>query len=211
MSKYKICENCGNEFPIRCLINGELKVLYRRKFCLNCSPFGLRNTVNLTKGKSYSSKIRAIPINEFKELVKISCNRNDIFRKLGMRSSGASHKLLNSRLDEENIDISHFKRMDNGNSGKIQTKDILCENSNYLNTVSIKRRLIEENIMKYECVECGNIGTHNNKKLNLQLDHINGVRNDNRLENLRFLCPNCHSQTDTFCRGNRRNKSLKED
>jgi hypothetical protein len=42
----------------------------------------------------------------------------------------------------------------------------------------------------------------NNKGLVLQLDHINGVHNDNRVENLRILCPNCHSQTDTFCAKN---------
>ena len=46
---------------------------------------------------------------------------------------------------------------------------------------------------------CGNNGTWNGKKLVLQLDHINGNNKDQRLMNLRFLCPNCHAQTDTFC------------
>lgn len=53
--------------------------------------------------------------------------------------------------------------------------------------------------MEYRCSICGNTGEWNSKKLVLQLDHINGIHNDNRIENLRLLCPNCHSQTDTFC------------
>lgn len=52
--------------------------------------------------------------------------------------------------------------------------------------------------MEYKCACCGNTGEWNGRPLVLQLDHINGDNCDNRLENLRFLCPNCHSQTDTF-------------
>jgi 5-methylcytosine-specific restriction endonuclease McrA len=50
----------------------------------------------------------------------------------------------------------------------------------------------------------------NNKSISLQLDHINGIRTDNRLENLRLLCPNCHSQTETFCGKNNRKKKEKK-
>jgi hypothetical protein len=52
--------------------------------------------------------------------------------------------------------------------------------------------------MSYECESCGLKDTWNNKKISLQLEHKNGIPNDNRLENLCFLCPNCHSQTDTY-------------
>ena len=54
--------------------------------------------------------------------------------------------------------------------------------------------------MEYKCSgkDCCNKGEWLGKPLVLQLDHINGVRDDHRLENLRFLCPNCHSQTDTY-------------
>jgi len=70
----------------------------------------------------------------------------------------------------------------------------------------LKERLIRENKIPYSCQECGNDGSYNGKKLVLQLDHINGVNNDNRLENLRFLCPNCHSQQDTYAAKNIRKK-----
>lgn len=62
----------------------------------------------------------------------------------------------------------------------------------------LKNRIINNNLIKYKCRECGNDGKWNNKKLSLHLEHINGVNNDNRLLNLTFLCPNCHSQTETY-------------
>jgi len=85
---------------------------------------------------------------------------------------------------------------------KIPQTELFVENCKYQRHI-VKRRLISEKIISYSCAGCGNTGSYNGKKLTLQLDHINGVNNDNRLENLRFLCPNCHSQTDTFCGGNK--------
>ena len=63
----------------------------------------------------------------------------------------------------------------------------------------IRRLLINENIIEYRCSECQLI-EWNNKPLSLELEHRNGNGKDNRLENLTFLCPNCHSQTDTWRR-----------
>ena len=81
---------------------------------------------------------------------------------------------------------------------KIPLKDILVENSTYQSS-KLKKRLIEEGIKKEHCEICGQGNTWNDKLLVLQLDHINGIHTDNRLENLRIVCPNCHTQTDTFC------------
>lgn len=63
----------------------------------------------------------------------------------------------------------------------------------------VKKLIIDEQLIDYKCEQCGLEKYWNNKKLVLHLDHINGIRNDNRLENLRFLCSNCHSQTETYC------------
>jgi ribosomal protein L13E len=68
--------------------------------------------------------------------------------------------------------------------------------------VTIKRRLIEAGILLNECEDCG-LREWRGKPLSIQIDHRNGVRNDNRVENLRMLCPNCHSQTVTFGGRNR--------
>jgi hypothetical protein len=73
---------------------------------------------------------------------------------------------------------------------------------------SIKRRLLDAGILKNVCDECG-ISEWRGKRLSIQIDHVNGVRDDHRLENLRMLCPNCHSQTETFAARNRLRPKLK--
>lgn len=73
----------------------------------------------------------------------------------------------------------------------------LCKDS-HKKTKDIKKFIIKKNLLEYKCAECGIFNEYNGKPIILQLDHINGVNNDNRLENLRFLCPNCHSQTETW-------------
>ncbi len=68
----------------------------------------------------------------------------------------------------------------------------------------IKKKILKEQLIPYRCQLCTLSDTWNEKPLSLQLDHINGDPLDNQIENLRFLCPNCHSQTDTF--GGRKNR-----
>ena len=82
---------------------------------------------------------------------------------------------------------------------KTSLEEILIENSIYSSS-KLKPRLIKAGLMKEECLSCGLGNTWNGKSIVLQLDHINGNCADNRLENLRILCPNCHSQTRTYCR-----------
>ena len=79
----------------------------------------------------------------------------------------------------------------------------MVENSTYSNMTKFKERLIKANLIEYKCSSCG-ITKWNGKPLTLQLHHINGNNRDNRLENLTFLCPNCHSQTDNFSGKNAR-------
>ena len=73
---------------------------------------------------------------------------------------------------------------------------------------TIKRRLLDAGILKNVCDECG-ISEWRGKPLSIQIDHVNGIRDDHRLENLRMLCPNCHSQTETFAARNRLRTKLK--
>jgi 5-methylcytosine-specific restriction endonuclease McrA len=80
---------------------------------------------------------------------------------------------------------------------KVEPSNIFIEGSE-ITTERLKKLILTERLLPYKCTECGLDGSWNNKPLILELDHINGNRRDNRLENLRFLCPNCHSQTPTF-------------
>jgi hypothetical protein len=79
----------------------------------------------------------------------------------------------------------------------IPIEDLLRENSNH-SRYHAKARLLKEGLLKNECYECG-INEWRGMPLPLQIDHINGHNKDWRLENLRILCPNCHSQTETYC------------
>jgi hypothetical protein len=76
--------------------------------------------------------------------------------------------------------------------------EILVERSTYTNRQSLKKKLIKAGLKEDVCEICGQLPMWNNKPLVLQLDHINGVGDDNRIENLRIICPNCHTQTPTF-------------
>ena len=69
-------------------------------------------------------------------------------------------------------------------------------------TLKLKKRLISSNILVYECSECGIIDWNGNP-IALQLDHIDGNPHNHVLSNLRLICPNCHSQTDTYCGRNK--------
>ena len=80
---------------------------------------------------------------------------------------------------------------------KLTNQEVFVENSTYARH-HIKKRIIEGRMIKYECSFCKNEGEWMGKKLSLVLDHINGVNNDNRIENLRFLCSNCDSQLPTY-------------
>ena len=77
--------------------------------------------------------------------------------------------------------------------------DVLLSEAKHRTT--IKRRLLKEGLLRAECYRCG-ISSWQEKPLSIQIDHINGINNDYRLENLRMLCPNCHSLPDTHGRKN---------
>jgi Zn finger protein HypA/HybF involved in hydrogenase expression len=155
------------------------------------------------------SAIDQISKREFQKLVKESLCASDVFRKLNMTLSGGSFSIFKRRVERENIDISHFKGGSHFRTkpDKMEYEDILVENSPYKSTSSLRQRLIKDELLKEKCAVCGCKPIWMKKKLTFHLDHINGINHDHRLENLRLLCPNCHSQTETYCGKNKKRKS----
>jgi HNH endonuclease len=86
---------------------------------------------------------------------------------------------------------------------QIPLDKIMVRHSTYSRT-NLKSRLLDVGLLEHHCYECGQRSEWNGKPLTLQLDHINGTADDNRLVNLRLLCPNCHSQTSNFAGKKRR-------
>lgn len=88
---------------------------------------------------------------------------------------------------------------------KYPIESVLVEDSTYARC-ALKKRLIDCGLLEYKCACCGIEAEWNGKPMPLILDHINGVNNDNRLENLRFVCSNCDSQLDTYKARNKRKR-----
>lgn len=151
------------------------------------------------------SKVYIPTDEEFIKIVNESNSYSDCLRKLGLTPrGGSSSDILKQRIKELDLSTDHFGKIGKKSpSARYDLDEILIENSPYHNIASLKQRLIKEGRLEYKCVSCGNEGIWLGKKLSLQLDHINGINDDHRIENLRFLCPNCHSQTNSFAGRNK--------
>lgn len=143
--------------------------------------------------------------------VKTSTSVRQILFALGLEQAGGNYAQIKKYLKELNLDISHFKGMgwNKGFKGigipRISLEKILVEDSDY-QSFKLKKRLFATKLKKSECEFCGWSKKSVDGRIPLELDHINGNRRDNRLENLRVLCPNCHSLQPTH-RGLNRKKS----
>lgn len=164
----------------------------------------------------------AIHIVSKEKLVNIiseSGSLREVQKKLynSKRVYGSRHNKIVEKINSLDIDLKELKKrgLENLNEdsrfNKIDNEEVFVQNSKYSNNTSVKKRLFKDFGWKNKCSECTVEGIYNDKPLTLQLDHINGIPDDNRLENLRLLCPNCHSQTATFAGRNTKKVHLCED
>lgn len=120
-----------------------------------------------------------------------------VLSKFGLRNCGGNANTLKKRCISLGIDLTTMYKPIRKN--KVKTSKSFEEYCALTKSRrSIKKYIIENKVLEYKCTSCGNDGFHNERPLVLQLDHVDGNPANNNIDNLRFLCPNCHSQTETF-------------
>lgn len=128
-------------------------------------------------------------------------NMLDLCHKMGIENvGGEDYKEIRQLAEDLSVELKFsYKRntISKIDNKKQDLKNILVENSQYKDATKLKKRLINEGLKEYKCERCKNTEWEG-EPIPLQIHHINGVHNDNRIENIQLLCPNCHSLTDTY-------------
>lgn len=148
------------------------------------------------------------------ENVKDCYSFAELCRRLGLKPEGSNPKTLRKKMNEFNVDYSHFTGQrwnTNKNNPVYKGKYLpnLCEHSS-LNSSKAKKLVYNLGLKENKCENCG-ITEWLGNPITCELHHINGDPTDNRIENLQILCPNCHSQTDNFRSRNRKVMSALEE
>lgn len=143
---------------------------------------------------------------DFEALVKSSKSVGDICMKIGVRKAGALFTNIQRRIEKMGLNTSHFI---DGRRGKYSPSYVSKEEflrriiaQETLDWAWMKKKIVEFSLLPYKCVgtNCSLVDTWKGKPLVLHLDHKDGDFMNNQISNLQFLCPNCHSQTETYSR-----------
>lgn len=149
------------------------------------------------------SPIWKVSRNKFKEIVNNSNSVSEVLSYFGLKNIGGNYLTFWKRFKLDNLNEKKFRSKKNiKGSRHLRIKDIkkyLVKDSS-ISRGALKKHLIRNKLIDLSCAGEGCTVDQNwlGSKISLHLDHINGKSQDNRISNLRFLCPNCHSQTSTY-------------
>lgn len=177
---------------------GNYKVIINKSRRLNVDITHLYTRMGDTK-----YDVSAVTDASFVEAVKACKSVSAVIKQLGFKPAGSTNRWVREKIVELNLDISHFLGQGwllNKSHNFVPKKDINNNPNPYSRNGQrhFKKRLLEDGTLKNECYICKMGPTWLGKPITLQMDHINGNRYDNSIENLRILCPNCHAQTETY-------------
>ena len=138
--------------------------------------------------------------NSIEKVIKEAHSYSEALKLLKIPVQGNNINTLKNKLREFNLklEIDYSKTYSNRNKNREVNIEEYLNNSKAISSTKLKLKLLALKIKENKC-ECCGIDSWNNKKLILQLHHIDGNHNNNNLTNLKLLCPNCHSQTDNYC------------
>lgn len=142
----------------------------------------------------------AVSDKAFAEAVASSYSIRETLIKCGLNAAGAAYATFHRRVAANNLDTSHFSAQAVSRAARSEPRnlaDYLHENGPIIQSHALKQRLIKEGLKEARCEQCA-LTEWLGKPIPITLDHINGNNKDNRIENLRILCPNCHATTPTF-------------
>ena len=148
-------------------------------------------------------RLRGYTEEQLADAVKLSHSFAEVLARLGLVPAGGNYATLRASVRRLGLDTAHLVgqgwakgQSTSARRPAIPLPAILVVDSTY-QSHKLKRRLLAAGLLERECAGCGNTRWRD-RPIPLELDHINGIRTDNRLENLRLLCPNCHALTATY-------------